>query len=179
MSDPALSAEQPVAVTTAAGAPAKSALTPVNSELRGALSKTLSRQGRDDFALLLAMLHQDINQKLRITETEEPPPDIRERELASVDFYPKTPLAAEPQHWRQQELITLAAAQQDLSSLRLMQSMHPAPLALQNDPQFISDEVKANCDIFCQLRMREQTVQEIPVDEAQLYDVIQASQAFG
>ena len=60
-----------------------------------------------------------------------------------------------------------------------MQSMHPAPLALQNDPHFISDEVKANCDIFCQLRMREHVVQEMPVDEAQLYDVIQASQAFG
>ena len=65
MSDPALSAEQS----------ATSALTPINSELRGALSKTLSRQGRDDFALLLAMLHQDINYALRKLKSRRPIPE--------------------------------------------------------------------------------------------------------
>lgn len=166
-----ISATQSVALTTAK--------TPATSELRGALSKTLSQQGRDDFALLLAMLYQDVSQKLRITQTDDPVPDTRERELASIDYYPKTPLAVEPQHWRQQELMTQAASQQDVSSLRLIQSMHPAPLALQNDPQFISDEIKANCDVFCQLRLREEQQQEIPTDEAQLYDVIEASRAYG
>lgn len=174
MSDPSLPAEHPLP-----GAPSGGMLTPASSELKGALSKTLARQGRDDFSLLLAMLYQDVSQKLRITQTDDPPPDTRDLELASIDFYPKTPLAAEPQHWRQQELMTQAASQQDVTSLRLIQSMHPAPLALQNDAHFISDEIKANCDMFCQLRMREETLKEIPVDEAQLYDVIEASRAYG
>lgn len=174
MSDSSLPVDPSVSGTSPGGA-----LTPATSELKGALSKTLSRQGRDDFALLLAMLYQDVSQKLRIAGTEDPPPDTRELELASIDYYPKTPLAAEPQHWRQQELMTQAASMQDVAGLRLIQSMHPAPLSLQNDPQFIPDEVKANCDMFCQLRMRDEAIKEIPVDEVQLYDVIEASQGYG
>lgn len=144
----------------------------IDSEFKGSFAKALSGNGKQDFELLLAMLQQDITDRLRITSNEEPPKDTRELELESINFYPEIPLSIEEKHWKQQHSITQAAAELDFSNVRLMQYMFPTPLALQNDPARIPDDVLANCDIFCQQRMAGEQTEEINVDETLLYDVI-------
>lgn len=149
----------------------------VESEFKGALSKTLAKQGKEDFSLLLAMLQQDITNKLKLTQSEpDAEIDTRKQELAMLGrTYPETPLSAEKQHWINQVHITQAMATGDLANARLMQQMHPPPLALQNDPAFISEEIVANCDIFCQERMLENKSHEKEVDPTLLYDIVSQS----
>ncbi|MCY7294141.1 VC2046/SO_2500 family protein [Alteromonas sp. a30] len=146
----------------------------IESEFKGALSRTLSQQGKQDFALLLAMLQQDITNKLRLTDTQPVAvKDTRERELAFIEnAYPETPLSAEDIHWKQQAKVTQAMANADFANVRLLQQMYPPPLALQNDPAFIAEEVVANCDVFCQQRMIENKSHEKEVDPTLIYDVI-------
>ncbi len=150
----------------------------VESEFKGALSKTLAKQGKADFALLLAMLQQDITNKLRLTDTQpDAEVDTRQQELAMLGrTYPEIPLSVEKQHWYQQTHVTQAIAMGDLANARLMQQMHPPPLSLQNDPAFISEEIVANCDVFCQERMLENKSHEKEVDPTLLYDVVQQVQ---
>ena len=147
-------------------------IAPVEAEFKGAFSKSLSSKGAEDFAFLLAMLHQDVSNRLNLVSTEETPQDTREVELASIDFYPKTPLETEAKHWQQQQFVTSAIAQNDLASARLMNCMFPPPLSIKNDPQHIPDDVLANSDIFCQQRMQGEMVPDIPVNEAMLADII-------
>ena len=146
----------------------------IESEFKGALSRTLSKQGKQDFALLLAMLQQDITNKLKLIAPEPSKlKDTRERELALIEnAYPVVPLSAESIHWKQQEKVTQAMANHDFANVRLLQQMYPPPLALQNDPAFISEDVVANCDVFCQQRMLENKSHEKEVDPTLIYDVI-------
>ncbi len=147
-------------------------IAPIDSEFKGAISKALSSQGKHEFALLLAMLQQDITKTLKISSEEEVEKDSRDLELESINFYPKTPLVAEEKHWLQQQHVTQAAASLDFATIRLMQSMFPTPLALQNDPAHIPEDVLANCDVFCQKRMAGEKMEELPEDGTLLYDVV-------
>lgn len=148
-------------------------------EFRSDLSKALTKPGGNgEFGLLLAMLHQDYLQRTRVaTGNERDVLGYYESMLNSIDFYPKTPLATEEQHWRQQQAITAAVHQLDLSNARLLHCMHPGPLSVFNDVTKVSEEVLANCDLHAQQRYRESVDREIEVDETGLYEVIEETQA--
>lgn len=149
---------------------------PIDAEFKGSFSKVLSSKGAEDFAFLLAMLHQDVSNRLNlVNEHEEVVKDTRERELSSIDFYPKIPLSTEKKHWQQQKLVSEAMSQHDVANARLMSCMFPPPLSLNNDPQFIPEDVLANCDIFCQRRMQGESAPEISIDETMLADLIPQS----
>lgn len=148
-------------------------VSPIQAEFKGRLSRSLAASNGSDFALVMSMLHHDVTQRFNITPSAAPEvQDSRDVELASVDFYPKTPLVVEPQHWQQYTHVAQAAARQDNATIKLMQSMFPAPLAQNNDPLLIPDEVLANCDIFCQQRMQSKLIEDIEEDNTLLAEVI-------
>lgn len=141
-------------------------------EFKAGLGKALRHSGQSDFALMLAMMQQDVTQRLKLADDGDDNKPIGLLPIESFNFYPEVPLKTEAQHFIQQERFAVAVQQNDLASAKLLAYMHPTPLSLHNDVKRVDDDVAANCDLFTQMKIKQMQDEDIPVDETLLYESI-------
>jgi hypothetical protein len=141
-------------------------------EFKAGLGKALRHSGQSDFALMLAMMQQDITQRLKLADDGDDDKPVGLLPIESFNFYPEIPLKTEAQHFVEQEQFARAVHQNDLASAKLMAYMHPTPLSIHNDVKRIDDNVAANCDMFTQMKIKKIQSEDIPVDETLLYESI-------
>lgn len=142
------------------------------AEFKAGLGKALRHGGQSDFALMLAMMQQDITQRLKLAEDDDDNKPIGLLPIESFNFYPDVPLKTETQHFAIQERFAQAVHQNDLASAKLLAYMHPTPLSMHNDVKRVDDDVTANCDLFTQMKIRDIQTEDIPIDETLLYESI-------
>ena len=132
--------------------------------------ETADTQGVASFRLLLSMLQQDLLQRPVIEKQND---DERVNTSEVKSFYPPIALAAQPHHWQQSIHLNQYINNQQQICARLYDSMFPAPIAMTNNAQKISDEVKANCDYFAQQRLAGTALDNVvKVDEKGLYEIL-------
>lgn len=140
-------------------------------EFSGLLNRA-SNQGAK-FALLLAMLQQDVLARPNIGQAREP----ESQEMGDVPtYYPETHLQAHAQDWLLADTASDILHHDGIRSAQLWLVMHPQPLSLHNDPYYIDDEIYANCDTYTQARYSKTTPQEnseITVDETGIFDLLE------
>lgn len=152
------------------------------AEFSGSVAKSLTQGGRGEFALLLAMLQQDVSRQLVLAD-EPDKPLVGHIPIEQFNFYPKVPLKTEPNHYLQQAAFAQAIHRQDVTTASLLGCMFPSPLSLHNDAKRIDDTVKTNCDIYAQYRIQKcedgetDRSDSVEVDPTMLYDTIAAAQA--
>ncbi|MFT4995254.1 MAG: hypothetical protein ACI965_002303 [Paraglaciecola sp.] len=128
------------------------------------------------FALLLAMLEQDLlhRPKLLASETAK---NIHADTFTKASYYPSTPLKPDGQHWANANSPGENIAKNSIRSAHLWLLMHPQPLSLHNDANRLDDDIVANCDIHTQQRLQALSKPDIAVDETRLYDILQGMEA--
>ncbi|XOV78303.1 MAG: VC2046/SO_2500 family protein [Aestuariibacter sp.] len=151
------------------------------AEFSGTLAKTLVQKGQGEFALLLAMLEQDVTQHLQFAD--EPDAElVGHVPIEKFNFYPEIPLSTEQKHYTQQQAFADAIHREDVTTACLLGCMFPSPLSLHNDAKRVEDSVLANCDIYTQSRLQSKPSSEdtdsIEVDPKMLFDTIEAAKAF-
>ncbi|MBE1298916.1 MAG: hypothetical protein GJ680_03260 [Alteromonadaceae bacterium] len=149
------------------------------AEFNSDVSSTLRKGGQVDFALLLAMMQQDVTQRLALKEAEEEQAPVGLIPIEQFNFYPEVPLSAKPEHYKIQSEFANAVNKNDLKTAHLLACMHPTPLSLNNDAKKIPDEVIANCEVHTQLRMMKAISETVDVDETMLYEQIKQTQEMG
>lgn len=141
-------------------------------ELSGGLSQASQRGEGATFALLLAMLQQNLLERPHLARDQQLPSSSQPLVAAG----PVTPLKADAEHW-QNESIHAGYMQQQLTvSARLWHCMHPTPLSVHNDARRLDDEVVANCDYHTRQRLAGKVKSELDVDETGLLDLIEGLQ---
>jgi hypothetical protein len=148
----------------------------VDREFTGEINQATGQGAK--FALLLAMLEQDLLQrpKLLARETNDEE-SAASKSISALSHYPPIPLKAEAWHWQQAKFASDTIHQADIKRANLWLAMHPQPLSLYNDPKRLDDEVVANCDIHAQQRLQDSNTTDIVVDETILYDTLQGMEA--
>lgn len=141
-------------------------------EFKAGLGRALRHSGQSDFALMLAMMQQDVTQRLKLEEGGDENKPIGLMPIESFNFYPEVPLKTEVHHFAQQEKFAIAVSQNDLASAKLLAYMHPTPLSMHNDVKRVEDDVVANCDLFTQMKIKQIQTEDIAVDETLLYESI-------
>lgn len=149
------------------------------AEFNSEVSSTLRKSGQVDFALLLAMMQQDVTQRLALQESEQEQAPVGLLPIEQFNFYPEVPLSAKPEHYKIQSEFANSVNRNDLKTAHLLACMHPTPLSLHNDAKKIPDEVIANCEVHTQMRMMQAKTESIDVDETMLYEQIKQTQEMG
>lgn len=161
------------------------------AEFDGALAKTLEKKGQGEFALLLAMLQQDVTAQLQFTDSPEEG-IVGHLPIEKFNFYPQVPLSTEEKHYTQQTAFAQAVHREEVTTAFLLGCMFPSPLSLHNDAKRIDDNTLANCDVFTQARVRAKQAAQLSesaeqndihadnleVDNTLLHDVIIAAQEY-
>jgi hypothetical protein len=149
----------------------------LDREFNGEINQA-SRQGAK-FALLLAMLEQDVlhRPKLLSSDNGNDANSEMNKALLGLSHYPPIPLKAETQHWQQANIISDTIHQTDIKQANLWLVMHPQPLSLHNELKRLDEEVVANCDVHTQHRLQDLANTDINVDETELYDILQGMEA--
>ena len=141
-------------------------------EFKAGLGKALRHSGQSEFALMLAMMQQDVTQRLKLADDGDDNKPVGLLPIEDFNFYPEVPLKTEAQHFSRQEQFAQAVHHNDLASAKLLAYMHPTPLSMHNDVKRVGDDVTANCDFFTQMKIKEIQSEDIPVDETLLYESI-------
>lgn len=141
-------------------------------EFKAGLGKALRHSGQSEFALMLAMMQQDVTQRLKLAKGDDDNKPLGLLAIENFNFYPEVPLKTESQHYTRQEQFAKAVHQNDLASAKLLAYMHPTPLSMHNDVKRVEDHVAANCDLFTQMKIKEMQTEDIAVDETLLYESI-------
>lgn len=141
----------------------------LDSELNGSLNKAASASNGAAFALLLAMLQQDLLDRPRLSESPKETQSIS----ALPDKAPDVPLKAESQHWQFEAQHAGYIHQQQMASARLWHCLHPAPLSVFNDSKRLNDDIVENTSWHCREKLKGKGSQRIETDETELLDVIE------
>ncbi len=142
------------------------------AEFRSDVASALRQGGQPDFALLLAMMQQDITQRLQLQEEEEEKKPVGLIPIEQFNFYPEVPLSAEAQHYDAQNVFANAISHNDLHTAHLWACMHPTPLSIYNDVKRLPDEVIANCDVHTQVKLKTEKQEVVPVEPEKMYEHI-------
>ncbi|GLX80135.1 hypothetical protein tinsulaeT_34750 [Thalassotalea insulae] len=117
------------------------------------LNQSVHSSRRSDFALMLAMLTEDVraHSQFHLPKTDEPVNTLDEEQLRKqFDLPEKQRLALnnidEISEFSQAELI----ATQQLASIHLAQAIKPKPLAFRDDSKHIALAVMENTSLYCQ-----------------------------
>jgi len=157
---------QQSAKTAVGDLPAASALLH-ELQLGEQLNESISQTRRADFALMLAMLAQDVREQSQFIlpqnlETEAASQD-NAKLRAFFELPAKAPLALENNE--QIHLFNQAEMLNDngLENLHLSNAMKPMPLAFRDDDKHIQSNILSNTSLYCQTKHR-QCEQEENVD---------------
>ena len=141
-------------------------------EFKAGLGKALRQSGQSEFALILAMMQQDVTQRLKLADNGGDNDPLGLSAIEGFNFYPKVPLKTEAHHFSRQQQFSQAVHQNDFASAKLLAYMHPTPLSMHNDVRRVGDNVTANCDLFTQMKIKEIHSEDVPIDETLLYESI-------
>ncbi len=131
-------------------------------QLGESLNHCLHSERRADFSLMLAMLVDDAREfsqfKTPITNVDVP--ETTEQLLRRRFDLPKAkPLALS----HLTDIVQFNEANKantgELADIRLSESISPKPLAFRDDKLFIPTNVKNNTSLYCQSKLKQQTVQ--------------------
>lgn len=140
-------------------------------ESSGQLSRALV-QGHD-FAYWLSLLSTQLTDRTRILSE---PSDPQATETDTENYYRNAPMEGRTADLSMLRKNAEFTALQQETSLRLWQSMHPDPLALDNDPTRIEDEVIENCELTVRQRFKQTLQTAIPQTPTDLIDTVAESQ---
>ncbi len=117
------------------------------------LSHCIHTNRRSDFALMLAMLTDDVraHSQFHLPQSQVQTIELDEQRLRKMFELPEKPRLAltdlkEINEFSQAELIE----QQQLTTLHLQQAMKPQPLAFRDDSKHIDVAVMTNTSLYCQ-----------------------------
>ncbi|MBT0587184.1 VC2046/SO_2500 family protein [Alteromonas oceanisediminis] len=142
-------------------------------ELTGQIGKALNHG--HDFAYYLAAFANDASERPRFLDTAQTQHGVNDE--GSVSFYRHSPLSAQSDDFEKMQVSAQFLHQQQLTSLRLWQSMHPEPLAHYNNPQRIDDEVLDNCEWHVRQRNKQSAHQWVKSQPTELEQLIPAERA--
>lgn len=124
-------------------------------QLGNSLNQCVKESRRADFALMLALLTDDIREhsQFMVPQTQETEKQVDSDTLRKNFELPASPSLAlssldEIDHFNQAEF----AANNQLATLRLSQALNPKPLAFRDDAKHVPTVVLANTNIHCQER---------------------------
>ncbi len=92
--------------------------------------------------------------------------------LQAFSFYRRPNLKADQADFMHSRVVSAFITHGDVSSARLFESMHPAPLSCHNDASHIPDNVIANCALATQRRLQGHAPGNFDEDNTLLDDVI-------
>jgi len=136
-------------------------------EFSGQLSRSLV-EGHD-FSYWLSLLSPNLTDRARVIG-EPDAPVVQPDEVAN--YYRRAPLDG-----RSADLALLRknaefTALQQETSLRLWQAMHPDPLALDNEPLRVEDEILENCELTARQRFKQTLLTDLPQQPTDLIDTV-------
>lgn len=124
------------------------------------LSQSVHSGRRADFALMLAMLSDDVREhsQFHLPHTETTENEINDKKLRQRFQLPEpTPLAVQdPQEiakYNQAKLVL----EKRLADLHLQNILSPLPLSIRDDASYIESEIINNTSIHCQRRYKKQS----------------------
>jgi hypothetical protein len=131
------------------------------------LNECVHNERRSDFSLMLAMLTEDVRAhsqfKLPLSQTAEKTTST-EQLRKEFQLPNEAPLALENMaklaEFNQAELLE----QQELTHLRLANTLQPKPLAFRDNAKYIDQQVLANTSLYCQQNHETQTQTEKRAD---------------
>lgn len=142
-----------------------------DAEFSGDIARS-AQQGAK-FALMLAMLEQNVLKRPKVVSVAEHSEDTALTSLENT--YRPFPLKADNKHWQCADLARKIIHSQPTDDARLWLCMHPDPLSLFNDANRLDASVTANTSYQTQLALKQPlTSADIDVEETQLYDVLQS-----
>ncbi|WP_088329222.1 VC2046/SO_2500 family protein [Lacimicrobium sp. SS2-24] len=144
-------------------------------ELNSSLSKAASQGNGANFALLLAMLQDNLLDRPRLEASKE---QHWAESQSHLDKAPEIPLKAETQHWEFEAQHAQYVNQQQLASARLWHCLHPSPLSVFNDNKRLDDEVVENTSWSCRQKLKGGSVEPLQVDETNLLEVIDKARQY-
>ncbi|MBC3764265.1 VC2046/SO_2500 family protein [Neptunicella marina] len=137
-------------------------------EFSGRLGKALNHRGGAEFALMLACLQQDYLARVKFEQQDNPL--YSEKTIAAdLQHYPVQPLYAEEKHWRQMQVQKQLWQHHQQASARLYEVIHPAPLGLKDQTQFIDPVIIDNAGINNSVMQQQQ---DIDIDETSLFELL-------
>ena len=140
-------------------------------QLGDSLGQAVAHGDKSEFAILLAMLSQDIRDSAQFAYPETPEPELKPLPFKG---FAADKLAAEPQDFDIEAQRSALFQQGGVAAVKLSLAMFPYPLAENNDPTAIPDEVKDNLSLHTQARLKQTKLsKEVELNEAGLYDILQ------
>jgi len=128
------------------------------------LNESVHSARRADFALLLAMLTDDVksHSQFYLPQTEGKTKVVDDSTLRKEFELPeKAPLSLDNNHstsaFNQAELIQ----QNNLAELHLSNVLAPKPLAFRDDKKHITQQILSNTSLYCQKRFKQQKNEEV------------------
>ncbi|GGD53211.1 VC2046/SO_2500 family protein [Lacimicrobium alkaliphilum] len=146
----------------------------LDRELNGSLNKAASGGAGATFALVLAMLQQDLLDRPRLSESSK---EVQHTPVLP-DKAPEIPLKAESQHWQFEAQHAGYVHQKQLTSARLWHCLHPGPLSVFNDSKRLDDDVVENTSWYCREKLKGTNSQLIETDETGLLEVIEKARDY-
>lgn len=146
------------------------AIVQTDLEWSGSINRSTA-QG-EKFALLVAMLSEDIISRPSIAKTG----DDASYTLGVQNYYRRSPLSAQKTDWKVLDQANFAF-HQSVDDGRLWCALNPQPLSMFDDPLRLDEHIIANCGHNTQQRLNHSQRAEIQVDETGLYDVLEAIHA--
>jgi hypothetical protein len=142
-------------------------------QLDSKLSSSIHQGRRADFALMLAMLSEDVREhsQFLLPQSEQSANEVSEEQLRKQFQLPEpAPLAVKsPEDIKKFNQAQLVISHR-IADLHLHNTLLPPPLHLRNDANYIAPEILENTSVHCQRRYKTKAKQNEILANSQLFN---------